>query len=70
VKKLHDAEPEVSWFETPLIVDNKAGWHTCLAGESRIAAELRPAAYGMVSGRSLLARIRLRSRSMTRRLGY
>jgi hypothetical protein len=25
VKKLYDAEPEVSWFETPLIVDNKAG---------------------------------------------
>jgi heme-degrading monooxygenase HmoA len=25
VKQLYGAEPEISWFETPLIVDNQAG---------------------------------------------
>jgi heme-degrading monooxygenase HmoA len=25
VKRLYGAEPEISWFETPLIVDNQAG---------------------------------------------
>jgi hypothetical protein len=31
VKQLYGAEPEISWFETPLIVDNQAGGATIKA---------------------------------------
>lgn len=31
VKRLYGAEPEISWFETPLIVDNQAGGATIKA---------------------------------------